>query len=125
FGGTWWSGLDDNGWGFSVAFSGDLMVVIMYYFDADGNPRWAQGIQPGFQIGDEITLDLLELTGYPRDAELTEITDVLAGTVTMTMNQNNGEETDGVMNVNITYQGTEGGNWSRTNLPIKLFTKAH
>ena len=125
FGGTWWSGLDDNGWGFSVAFTGDVMVVIMYYFDAEGNPRWAQGIQAGFQVGQEITLELKELTGYPRDESLSDVTEVTAGTATMTLNANAGEDSDGLLNVNITYQGSEGGTWSRTGIPIKLFTEAH
>jgi len=125
FGGTWWSGLDDNGWGFSVAFTGDVMVVIMYYYDADGNPRWAQGVQSGFQVGQEITLELKELTGYPRDEVLSEVTEVNAGTATMTLNANAGEDSDGSLNVNITYQGSEGGTWSRTGIPIKLFTEAH
>ncbi len=41
FGGTWWTGIDDDGWGLSLSFSGDLIVVTIYYFDANGQPRWA------------------------------------------------------------------------------------
>ncbi len=125
FGGTWWAGLADTGWGLSITYSGDVLVVIMYYFDADGNPRWAQGIESGFQVGQEIVLDLLELSGYARDANSTEVTDVVAGSLTLTLDAINGNDDDGVMAVNITYQGSEGGTWSRDKMPVKIFTAPH
>ncbi len=125
FGGTWWAGLADTGWGLSITYSGDVLVVIMYYFDADGNPRWAQGIESGFQVGQEIVLDLLELSGYARDANSTEVTDVVAGSLTLTLDAINGNDSDGVMAVDITYQGSEGGTWSRDEIPVKIFTATH
>ncbi|VAW39694.1 hypothetical protein MNBD_GAMMA01-309 [hydrothermal vent metagenome] len=131
FGGTWWTGSDDTGWGLSLSFvdnteaTGDTVVVTIYYFDADGNARWVQGVQGGFQIGQEATLDMREFSGFARDATPVAVTNVSAGTLSLTLNNNNGDENDGILNMNVTYQGTEGGTWSRTNMPVKIFTTPH
>ncbi|MBL4772472.1 MAG: hypothetical protein JKX98_02350 [Alcanivoracaceae bacterium] len=125
FGGTWWTGIDDDGWGLSLSFSGQTIVVTIYYFDEDGTPRWAQGSQPGFQVGQEITVNMLEFTGFARDAEPTELSNVMAGTISLTLNSKTGAGNDGTLNLNINYQGIEGGEWIRTNMPVTIFTEAH
>ncbi len=71
FGAQWWAGIDDDGWGISLTFAGETastVVVTLYYFDATGSPRWAQGVQNNFEVGNEISFDMLEFTGYARDA---------------------------------------------------------
>ncbi|HHL31410.1 MAG TPA: hypothetical protein ENJ41_02405, partial [Oceanospirillales bacterium] len=125
FGGTWWAGIDDDGWGFSLAFTGDTIVVIIYYFDANGSPRWALGTQAGYQLGQEITLDMLEFAGFARDATAIELETVSTGALTLTINSRTGTGNDGNINLDINYQGIEGGNWNRTNVPITIFTEAH
>jgi hypothetical protein len=125
FGGTWWAGIDDDGWGFSLAFTGDTIVVIIYYFDANGSPRWALGTQAGYLLGQEITLDMLEFAGFARDAAAIELETVSTGALTLTINSRTGTGNDGNINLDINYQGSEGGNWNRTNVPITIFTEAH
>ncbi|MCF6319250.1 MAG: M64 family metallopeptidase, partial [Proteobacteria bacterium] len=125
FGGTWWAGIDDTGWGLSLSFANDLIVAVVYYFDAEGKPRWVLGTQPGFEVGQEITISMLEHTGFARDEEPIEVSSVVAGTLSLTLNNNNGNVDDGVLNVNVAYQGIEGGTWSRTNIPFQIFTEAH
>lgn len=126
FGGTWWTGIDDKGWGLSLSFAGDLIVVTIYYFDAEGIPRWAQGTKPGFQIGQEITLDMLEFTGFARTAlPPEELESSIAGSISLTLNNNSGNASDGLISVNINYQGSQGGSWVRSSVPIILFTEPH
>lgn len=125
FGGTWWTGVDDDGWGLSLAFAGDTIVVTLYYFDANGQPRWALGTQPGFQVGQEITVGLTEFNGFARNATPTALTSFAAGDVTLTLNSNTGDGSDGTLSVNVSYQGSEGGNWNRTNVPVTIFTESH
>ncbi len=43
----------------------------------------------------------------------------------MTINSKGGTLDDGVLTLDVNYQGTESGNWSRTNLPITLITNPH
>ena len=125
FGGTWWTGIDDDGWGLSMTFAGDLVLVTIYYFDADGNPRWVQGNQPGFQTGQEITIAMREVEGYSRD-DSPPASFVLndAGSLSLTINGNTGDN-QGVIDLDITYQGAQGGSWIRSNVPLSLFTESH
>ncbi len=128
FGAQWWAGIDDDGWGISLTFAGETastVVVTLYYFDATGSPRWAQGVQNNFEVGNEISFDMLEFTGYARDATPVAATTVSAGLLSMTINSKGGTLDDGVLTLDINYQGTESGNWSRTNLPITLITNPH
>jgi hypothetical protein len=125
FGGTWWTGEDDDGWGMSLSFSGDTIIIAIYYFDADGTPRWVLGTQSGFVVGEDITVDMLEFAGFARDAAATQLTTVDAGTVSLTINSNTGDGNDGNLNVDINYQGIEGGNWTRTNVPFTILTVPH
>ncbi len=125
FGGTWWTGIDDDGWGLSLSFSGDLIVVTIYYFDANGQPRWAQGLQSGFQVGQQISVDMTQFDGYARDATPTELNSFAAGSISLTLNSNTGNGNDGSMTVNVNYQGNEGGTWTRTNVPVTIFTEPH
>lgn len=122
FGGTWWTGNDDDGWGLSLSFTGDTIVITSYYFDADGNPRWALGSQAGFQTGQEISVNMLEFKGFARDETPTNVTNVSAGTISLTINEGG---TDGQLNVDLNYKGTEGGTWTRENFPLFLFTASH
>lgn len=124
FGGTWWAGLDDAGWGLSLAFLNDSLISIIYFYDNNGKPRWVIGQQNGFEIGQEITLDLFQTKGYARDAMVLPINNFPAGTLNITLNSNSQSiENDGSLTIDVTYFGVEGGTWSRSNLPITLFTQ--
>jgi hypothetical protein len=124
FGGTWWTGTDDSGWGLSMSFTQDSRIVVtMYYFDADGNPRWAQGVEGDYQAGQDLVVNMNEVVGYARDA--TPVSPVLtaAGTITINLSNNQGLDTDGTLITDVTYQGVEGGTWTRSDVPVKIFTK--
>lgn len=123
FGGTWWTGVDDDGWGLSLSFTeNNVLVSTLYYFDADGNPRWSQGVASDFQTEQEITIDMIEYVGYGRDETPVSPVGTSTGNLSITIN-NSG--TDGTINLDVTYQGTEGGNWTRSNMPVTIFTAPH
>jgi hypothetical protein len=97
----------------------------MYYFDADGNPRWAQGVEGDYQAGQDLVVNMNEVVGYARDA--TPVSPVLtaAGTLTINLSNNQGLDSDGIIVTDVSYQGVEGGTWTRSNVPVKIFTKPH
>ena len=126
FGATWWTGNDDDGWGLSLAFSGNTIVIVVYYYDAEGQPRWVLGQTSGFTKGEEITVNMLEFHGYAREAQASELSTIQAGTLTLKINSMNFDlNTDGTMSIDINYQGTQGGHWQRNNVPITNFTDKH
>ncbi len=123
--GSWWAGQADQGWGLSLVFFNDSIGVVLFYYDADGQPRWAIGTQSGFQIGQEITVNLMEKHGYARTATPVPLTETQAGTITLLLNSATGTlGQDGeIVDLDVTYRGSEGGRWQRSHLPITIGTK--
>lgn len=125
-GASWWAGVADQGWGLSLVFFNDVIGVVLFYYDASGQPRWAIGTQSGFSIGQEITVNLKEKRGYARTETPVALTELDAGSITLRLNSATGTlGQDGeIVNLDVTYQGPEGGRWQRSNLPITNGTKA-
>jgi len=127
FSGLWWAGEEDSGWGWSMEFiqreeSIDL-IVILYYYDAQGNPRWLIGTQSGFVVGEEITVAMDMVKGYSRQAEAQDLQLFPAGTMSFTLNQaSNNLLSAGTMSVDVDYPGAEGGQWQRTDIPAAMFS---
>jgi choice-of-anchor B domain-containing protein len=126
YGATWWATVDDDGWGISLAFSHDTIVVLVYYYDVNGQPRWVLGQTAGFQIDQEITVALQEFNGYARLADPKAVDATDAGNITLKLNAtDNSIPQDGTISLDINYQGDEGGAWQRNNIPITIFTNPH
>ena len=126
--GLWWAGNDAAGWGWSVELieteADTIMVMVLYYYDASGQPRWLIGQQAGFQIGREITLDMNMVKGYGPSESPIDLQRILAGTVSMTLNQASSNFLSaGTISVDLNYPGDEGGHWVRDNIPIAMFSK--
>ncbi len=126
FGTAWWAGVDDNGWGYSLAQTGDVMIAYIFYFDAMGNPRWSTGTNNGFQANESITIPMNDVFGYGRTEPLIERTFVPSGTLTLNLsNLFRDLDTDGTNSIDITYQGAEGGRWTRENIKIQNLAQGH
>ena len=126
FGGTWWGGSIDGGWGISIAFLRDNIVVTIYYYDEDGTPRWVQGVEPGFVIGEPITIEMFEYLGFSRIGQPTELQGTSAGSLTLTLFDNSGDADDGILSVDIRYQnGNDEMSWQRDNISYMLDTLPH
>lgn len=36
----WWAGVAENGWGVSITQHGNIQFIVLYVYDASGNPTW-------------------------------------------------------------------------------------
>jgi hypothetical protein len=57
YGGVWYAGESDPGYGFTMSHMGDVVSALVYYYDSDGQPRWALGSAPD-------TSSIIELTNF-------------------------------------------------------------
>lgn len=126
FGTGWWAGLNDNGWGYSLAQVNDVMIVFVFYYDADGNPRWSTGSNNGFEPNKDITIPMFDVFGYGRTQSVVEREFVPNGQIRLNLSNTFRDlDTDGTTSIDITYQGAEGGRWFRDNSKIMNLLQEH
>ncbi len=129
FSGLWWAGVDDSGWGISLSFvqreNSQEVVAILYFYDEFGNPRWIIGQSTGFEIDQDIVIEMKQINGYGRMQNYVELTEVSAGTITLNLQQASKELGQaGSMSMDVFYPDDQpNDNWARNNIPISLFSK--
>jgi hypothetical protein len=126
FGGTWYGGSGDSGWGLSLSLVKTELVSIFYYYDDTGQPRWAIGQQQGFERGNDLKINMNEVSGFGRLETPIAISTNSAGTIIFNLeNSLNNILIDGKISIDVNYQGVEGGDWIRNSSPIQILTKPH
>ena len=126
--GIWFAGNDDGGWGLSIVLSNDQLVVGLYYYDAEGKPRWAIGQAPGYEAGKDLIVQMTEIPAVGSDRNDLSANPVFINSGTLSIRLDNATQIlsiDGLISFDVDYQGSAGGNWSRVNLPITVFTEPH
>ena len=127
FGGLWFAGEADTGWGFSLENirnieGGITYFLLLYVYAADGSPVWYFGLGEGDGSSAPISFTMFQRSGYPRirTGGLDDVTDTQAGTVTLTLvTPSNSLSAGNEISVDVTYQGPEGGDWVRTAVPVQ------
>lgn len=115
-----WSAANDPGWGFSIANvrrddGRVLWFVLLYYPDAQGQPRWALASTENFQPGQ--ALPLIHRKAFCRHCPPQPVQDRPAGT--LTLSPLGSDPNAGITaSFQVTYQGAAGGTFSRQNARI-------
>lgn len=126
FGTGWWAGPNDNGWGYSLAQVNDVMIAFVFYYDAEGNPRWSTGSNGGFEANKNISIPMFDVFGYGRTQSLVERTFVPNGNLSLNLSNTFRDlDTDGTTSIDVIYQGAEGGRWFRENSKIMNLLQEH
>jgi len=117
FTGSWYNS-SDTGWGMTIYTQGDssdeTLVVVLYYYDAAGQPRWALGVAPGPDFSADVTVPMSQFSGYCLTCTPTPPVDTHSGTVTLRMTTPSQDLAAGnVAIVNVDFLGSPGGSWVR------------
>lgn len=122
--GTWYAGSSDAGWGSSVASSAinagqNLLFSTLYYPDSTGTGRWAFVSSTDYQPGQ--SLPVFERRGYCRTCPA-NTADIQIGTMTPNLVQAvQGQAGSNRLSFDVTYGGTEGGQFTR-DVPYELLS---
>ncbi len=126
FGTSWYAGEVDTGWGYSLAQTQNQMIAYLFYYDADGNSRWAQGQQTGFNPSTDFTMPMFNVQGYGRRQNVVDTSFSEIGSIRLNLsNTLRDGDTDGSTDINLTYPGTEGGSWIRSDVNIEILMAPH
>lgn len=134
FSGSWYAGKSDAGWGMTIyqrekSDGTQVLVETLYYYDAEGNPRWAQGVEPDFiNSHPDQAIDMRHFEGYARSSDCTPAicepaSDQSAGVIRLKLEKPlQGENPGSRATVNVEYPGSEGGTWKRNFDPIEMLS---
>ena len=115
YGGAWYS-LGDQGYGFSMSQQDDTGIAIVYYYDANNDPRWALSVSD--PTGEMV---LENYTGYCRSCPLVERIKDPAGSLTMNWDTSTtpGSGSDSATLV-LSYPMPPFGDWNREMKPALI-----
>jgi len=124
FTGSWFNSAD-SGWGMTIytkqsATAGATdVIVVLYYYDADGQPRWALGVALGADLSQEISVDMSQFTGFCPTCSPVVPSDAQSGTVRLLLNTPSTSPGMGnTANINVDFIGAPGGEWVRMDTDI-------
>lgn len=120
FTGHWFAGSADEGWGLTIYQQGDVLFVVLYFYDGSGQPRWMLGSSQSFSNGDTLTME--QFTGFCRDCTPTMLQPQQGGTLKLTFTEPSQTPDGNRTTIDVTYQGPEGGDWTRNDVPIQLLS---
>ncbi len=128
FGGMWWAGVDDAGWGISLMSVQRVdrvdLIAVLFFYDGDGNPRWLIGDAEGFIPSQPITLSMDMIQGYGRGQTPLELVRIPAGHITLSLNEASQDITrSGTMSMNVRYPQGAQVDWIRNNIPFTMLSK--
>jgi hypothetical protein len=116
--GLWFGGSEDDGWGFSVNHEGDVIVVIVYFYDDAGRAIWAIG--SGIRDNNEpLTMGLLKARGFCITCEVQDVEFENLGELTIYLSDLSGQEAGANwISLALDLQSP----WNREKMPIYLLT---
>lgn len=113
-----WAGPDsENGWGLSLHDIGDRLVVFLYAYDQQRQPRWLLGIAP-WTGQREIVVPMSRSRGFCNTCEPAPVQTENAGSITLTL----GDRTVGSFagnSVSVDVRFHDGSRWQRTRMPLR------
>ncbi len=126
FGTSWYGGDNDAGWGYSIIQTNQQLQAYLFYYDADGNARWALADSGGFHAGEDFVTTFYQVDGYGRTQAKQPLSVNAIGTLQLNLkNTLKDMSTDGMTDINISYPGAEGGDWVRHKVRIKSLMQSH
>ncbi|MEM7706775.1 MAG: hypothetical protein AAF358_14540 [Pseudomonadota bacterium] len=125
FGGLWFAGEADTGWGFSLENidNGDgttTLFVLLYVYAEDGTPVWFFGLDSFSDLSGPLTFEMFQRTGFARLSTFGSVSDESAGSLALTLTQpSNALDAGNRISVDVDYLGLEGGEWVRDDVAIQ------
>jgi hypothetical protein len=126
FTGSWYNS-EDTGWGLTLVTQGsggdETLMVVLYYYDAGNQPRWALGSASGVDLGSEILVEMLQFTGFCLSCPPGGVESTTVGEVRLTLAAPSlGLDAGNVASVDVEFSGAPGGRWLKADSPIQLLS---
>lgn len=115
--GHWFAPLEP-GWGDTLMTKGDILLHVLYLYDAAGNPRWVLGDSRAEEAAGATT-ELFAFDGFCPTCQFFRTTSVKVGSVTTS----SFEGVDaGTFQVDVTFPPAYPGDWQRDDVPMEMLS---
>jgi hypothetical protein len=126
FTGSWYNS-EDPGWGLTLVTQGtggeETVVVVLYYYDADRQPRWALGSASKVDLGGEVEVEMRQFRGFCLNCTPSEPDSAPVGTVRLTLVAPSLDPDEGnLVSVDVNFLGAPGGAWLKVDEAIQLLS---
>ncbi len=130
FGGLYFAGEADTGWGFSLenianSDGSTTLFVLLYVYAADGTPVWFFGLDTFDGLTGPLNFEMFQRTGFARLARNGNLSDESVGTLSLSLTEpSNSLDAGNRVSIDVVYQGTEGGAWVRDDVAIQRLSQS-
>ena len=98
-------------------------MVVLYFYDADHQPRWALGAAPQVDPGGEIEVEMRQFSGFCLNCPASEPESTPVGSVRLTLAAPSLDLAAGnLVTIDVNFAGAPGGSWLRADKAIQLLS---
>ena len=112
-----WYNSSEPGYGYSIDTQGNTVAIVAYFYDSQGEPRWALNSSQG-SVFSQASVPAIVFFGPCPNCSGTNFTSAPAGTITRSFS----DSTHGTIGVNITLPAPMNSSWSRPASPVALLS---
>ncbi len=112
-----WYNSSEPGYGYSIDTQGNTVAIVAYFYDSQGEPRWALNSSQGSVLS-QASVPAIVFFGPCPNCSGTNFTSAPAGTITRSFS----DSTHGTIGVNITLPAPMNSSWSRPASPVTLLS---
>ncbi len=113
-----WYNSASPGYGYSIDTQGDTVAVVAYFYDANGEPRWALNSSSAQNVFSKASLPATVFFGPCPNCQNSGFRSVSAGTIT----RNFTDTSHGTIGVQIDLPSPMNSSWSRPEEPVVLLS---
>jgi hypothetical protein len=127
FTGSWYNSAD-TGWGLTIVTQGnggaETLMVVLYYYDAEKQPRWALGSASNVDFGNAIEVEMLQFSGFCLNCAPGAVEPTAVGNVRLTLAAPSLTlDAGNIASVDVDFSGVPGGSWLRVDTAIQLLSE--
>jgi len=127
FTGSWYNSAD-TGWGLTIVTQGnggaETLMVVLYYYDAEQQPRWALGSASNVDFGNAIEVEMLQFSGFCLNCAPGAVEPTAVGNVRLTLAAPSLTlDAGNIASVDVDFSGVPGGSWLRVDTAIQLLSE--
>jgi hypothetical protein len=126
FTGSWYNS-EDPGWGLTIGTQGSgedtTLMAVLYFYDAESQPRWALGAAVSVDLNSEIEVEMRQYQGFCLECQPGGVDSSAVGSLRFGLTAPDRDPNAGnTAAIEVDFLGAPGGGWFRSETAIQLLS---